>query len=118
MRLNLTFLVQIVNFYVTYRLLRILFFEPIKKSIDKKKQIIKDKKGLIRDREKELLEMQHKKRNRLLAFQNKNKKLIGKIGVRDIPIPKIPTVEISDEELVLTQKKIEKMMLEKVPNVD
>ena len=74
MNINITFFIQIINFFVTYKLLNVLFFKPIIKSIEKKKQKEESVNLKINNQEQVLLNLQKEKVEHVVSFQSHVKK--------------------------------------------
>jgi len=118
MRLNLTFVIQIINFIISYWFLNKFMFKPVlaflKKREDKEQKIEKD----IEKKKSSLLDLEHEKQEELIVFKNKMKTKY-KIVLFSQPEIEAQVPCKVDEQ---TAKKLidiaKDMLVKKVPHVD
>lgn len=72
--INITFFIQVINFFVTYKLLNIFLFKPVIASIQKKKQNDELISAKIKQQEQVLLDLQKEKVGHVVSFQSHVKK--------------------------------------------
>lgn len=118
MRINVTLLIQITNFTVTYLVLNRFFFKPIIDSLNKKELVKKELELKIDSEESILLGLAKKKTADVLEFQSMIKK--------KYPYEPYSVKITADSQPSITEKKVDPAALEKeivdflskeVPNV-
>ena len=118
MRLNLTFVLQLINFAISYWFLNKFMFKPVlaflKKRDEKERRLQKD----IEKKENNLLDLEHIKQEELVEFKEK-----VKTKYRIIPFiqPEVAT-QIPCKVDKKTAKKLidiaKDILVQKVPHVD
>jgi F-type H+-transporting ATPase subunit b len=118
MQFNITFFLQIINFYITYWFLNKFMFKPVISFIKKrKKEEINFNKDLEK-KEQYLIKLKNKKIENLHEFKSEMK---TKYKTKIVNEPIIPSKiegnvdEKNAQEIITTATKI---LIEKVPNVD
>jgi F0F1-type ATP synthase membrane subunit b/b' len=111
MHINATFLIQIINFVVTYYILNRFLFKPIIASIKRKHEKEIGLKKSIKKEENKIVTLEKEKHEVVLSFQRNMKKKFPYISpiIQDKPVD----VEAEKAFALLTQEKIDKKTLQK-----
>lgn len=118
MQFNITFFIQIINFFITYWFLNKFMFKPVIKFIKKRKQREKAFINKIKQKEELLLELEKQKKLELYNFQQKVK---SKYKLSPITPSNIPTkikIFIDTKEIKKMTDLATRILVERVPNVD
>lgn len=117
MHVNVTFLVQGINFFITYKLLTAFFFGPIIKSIKNKKTKQEKLETNINQREKDLLTLEKEKHQNLSSFQSHAQVKYQFSHRTHYEEP----IEVKTEEEPVETKKLQEqiidLLIKKVPDV-
>jgi len=117
MHLNVTFFVQGINFFITYKLLTAFFFGPIIQSIKEKKEKKEKLEAGIKQEETYLVTLEKEKHHNLSSFQAHAQK---KYPFSHRTYYEEPIEIKATEELVETKKLQEQiidLLIKKVPDV-
>ena len=118
MQFNITFFIQIINFYITYWFLNKFLFKPVINFIKKEKlkeQIVKIE---IENKQKLLSNLEDKKRSELYNFQDKASKKYRVEPLIEIKIPELSQIELNKSEVDNVTKIVKNILVERVPHVD
>lgn len=118
MQFNITFFVQIFNFFITYWFLNKFMFKPVINFIKKREKKEKAFINNIKNEESLLLDLEKQKKLELYNFQQKVK---SKYKLSPMGDPNIPTkieIFIDTKEVESMTNLATKILVERVPNVD
>lgn len=116
MQINATFIVQLINFFITYHVLNFLVFKPIIASLHHKEKEEKKINDSIAHEEEILLSLEKEKSQAMRTFQTQTKEkypyvsLVEKEKEEEFKIPK---TEIDQTAL---EKQVTDFLIEKVPH--
>ncbi|MCK4265382.1 hypothetical protein KAW80_03420 [Candidatus Babeliales bacterium] len=117
MEINITFFIQILNFYVSYRVLNKFIFSPVIQSLEKRKLEEQAILSEIAQNEAKIIDKEHLEKDELIAFQ---KKIIEQYPLPKTKPPGIKSI-IGYKRNAATVKcltgKIKKIILKEVPRV-
>ena len=117
MHINATFLIQIINFLLTYTVLDKLLFKPALASIKEKKVKQKTLEASIQKEEEKLLELEKDKDDKIAAFQVRVQEQYPFIS--PLHYKKAPELAQIEKEIIDTkvlQKQITEFLVKKVPH--
>lgn len=115
MKINITFIIQIINFFITYKVLNIFLFKPVIASLEAKRAKQKALEKSITKEEEVLLSLEKTKAADVVAFQGKVKEeypfisLVQEDSFLDITKIKTETIDTKNLESEVTQWLIEKV---------
>ena len=117
MHINATFLIQIINFIITYYVLNRFLFRPIIASLKRKHD---NKTALTTSIEKEetnIIALEKEKYEAVISFQRNMKKKFPYISpiIEDKPVEVVSDVEVKIDTKAL-QKEVANFLIEKVPH--
>lgn len=116
MKINVTLFIQIINFFITYKVLTLFLFKPILESL-KEKRIRKEKlQKSIKEKEQELVNLEQQKRENIITFQKHIKQTFPFISPKQYDKPL--EISITKQEIIDTKKlknKITDWIVSKVP---
>lgn len=69
MHINVTFLIQIANFLITYKILSVFLFKPIIASLEEKKVKKENLFNTIQEKEDQILALEKEKTEKITSFQ-------------------------------------------------
>lgn len=118
MQFNITFFLQIFNFAITYWFLNRFMFKPVMFFIKKRDQEESMIKKNIKNKEKYLLKLERDKKEELIEFkvQMDQKYFVPNISEPDDFIEVSCHIDKQNVEKMI--KVAEKILVERVPNVD
>lgn len=114
MDINLTLFIQIINFYITYRLLGTFLFKPVIHEIDRRNARLTQITHELKDKEAALLRLQQAKQEQLHQFKNHAEK---DFLFREALIPTLQPQKhqpIRSEDIKQSTATIRTVLLEKV----
>jgi hypothetical protein len=117
MHINATFLIQIINFIITYYVLNTFLFKPIIKSLKRKQEKETALKTSIEKEEENILTLEKKKHEKVLSFQRKMKKEFPYIApvTPDKPIDIEVDITKATPDKAL-QKEVTNLLVKRVPD--
>jgi len=117
MHINATFLVQIINFLITYAALNTLLFKPVIASLQEKKKKREELENSIKQEEKKLLALEKEKTNKITIFQAKIKKLYPFTSpLHYKQPPELPPIKKEHIDTNILQKEVTNLLIKKVPH--
>lgn len=116
MQINVTFLIQIINFWITYIFVSRLLLKPVYCLIQRKKIAKKYLLEKLKQKEQQLLVCQNKKKDNLVSFRNQVKASFKLKQPKEIE--KVPEIQYMQnkktiKDLIEASKKI---IVKKVTN--
>lgn len=114
MELNLTLLIQIINFYIAYKFLDKLLFRPIINEIDKRDATHKQIMHELKEKEAFLAQLQQTKQEQLLAFK---KHATDDYIFDEYSLPMLPDQEyqpITGHDIKKTSQSMKKLIVARV----
>ncbi len=118
MRINLTLLVQVINFSITYWFLNRFMFRPVIEFLNQKKTKEEKTKKRLEKKEQDLLCMEKKKHQDLGDFKVKMKKEYGIVPPKTAQVPSELHIEINKKEIEKLTDIAKKILVKRVPYVD
>ncbi len=118
MYVNITLLIQIINFSITYHLLNKLIFSPIIISLKKKKTVEDNFINSLKKEEHLLLSKEKRLHQDLIDFQRKIQKKYVPLTKKSIEVQFDITYERDEKEVKNLTKKIKDLLVKEVPRVD
>jgi len=117
MHINATFLVQIINFLISYYVLNRFLFKPVIASIRKKQETETALKASIEKEENDIIALKKEKYESIISFQRKMRKKFPYISktIQDKPIDVAP--EIARPKNPKLQKEVTDFLVKRVPDV-
>ena len=117
MHINVTFLIQVINFLITYKILKTFLFRPVLSSIKEKKEKREKFEQSIEKKEQELIVLEKKKIENVDIFQKHVKKTYPFVASTTCDKPQL---EFTPEKETVDREKIKKdvvdWLVEKVPD--
>ena len=117
MHINITFIIQIINFFITYKVLNIFLFKPVIASLEVKQAKREKLEGSITKEETALAKLERTKAENVVAFQDHVKDEYPYVSLVQedsyLDIAKIKTEHIDTKEL---ESQVTKWLVEKVPH--
>ncbi len=118
MQFNITFFIQIINFYITYWFLNNFLFKSVINFIEKEKLKEAELNNAIKEKQNLLLNLEYKKSKELSDFQNKVNKDYKAETVDALDVPKMSQINLDEKEIDKITKITKDMLVERVPHVD
>lgn len=118
MELNITLLIQIGNFLITYFVLKKFLFKPSIASIKSKKEAKKSFLDNITKEEERLLSEQQRKAAHLEKFQRETKKEYVPLHFKPLVIEADITYKRDEEEVERTVQEAKDFIVKRTPRVD
>lgn len=118
MNINVTFIIQIINFIIVYMVLHRFLFGPVLTSISQKKE----KKAVfekdIKAKEDELIKLEQKKRKAIVSFQAHATKAYPFVASPkcDTPLDVESKIMFEDVDTKKMKKELKSWLLSKVPH--
>ena len=118
MNINVTLFIQIGNFFITYYILKKLFFKSVIHSIQHRQNSEHALSQKIKKGEGKLLLLEKEKHQKMSDFQINIRKQIKEIEEKKLPYEffEIPFEEISDAQLQELEKKSLDLLIKKAPH--
>lgn len=117
MHINATFLVQIINFVVTYHILNCFLFKPVIASLKEKREKRDGLEHAIQTEEEKLLALEKEKTEKIVAFQTHVKESYPFISLAAIEKPSEITRVIPEKiDTDQLKKEVTQLLVEKVPH--
>jgi F0F1-type ATP synthase membrane subunit b/b' len=117
MKINITFFIQIINFTITYFVLKKLIFGPVIKSINQKNKEKELFLNFLKQEEIQLLEAQKQENDQLIDFQERMSQLYKKPKTKPIKVDLDITYQRNELEVQQLVAKIKDSLIEEVPRV-
>jgi hypothetical protein len=118
MRINITLILQIINFGVTYWFLNKFMFRPVVNFLQKRAEKEKNQVDRINRKERHLLELEEKKHEELVFFRFRMQE---RYSFAPVKTPELPTklfYRVDRDEAGKLTEKIKKMLVKRVPHVN
>lgn len=116
MQINVTLFIQIINFFITYKILSFFLFKPIITSLEEKQAKKDALQNVIKEKTEELVRLEKKKKNAIKQFQEQTKEVYPFIPLSE---PQKP-IEIAEEKKgsspEQTKEAIADWLVKKVPD--
>jgi len=117
MDINATFLVQIINFFVIYKVLTVFFFKPIIASLEEKKAKKESLEKSIKEKEEVLVSLEKQKKEEIKVFQEHVKTEYPFISPTETDKPVEMEVKIKKEaDTKELKNKVVDLLVSKVPH--
>lgn len=119
MQINITLFIQIINFFLTYKILDKFFLKPMLQSLRNKKTAKCNFESKIKHDEKTVEDLKESKKTQLASFQTYIKKQYPFISPKYLLIEQqleITKKENSPKNLNVLKNKIKLWIIKKVPN--
>jgi hypothetical protein len=117
MKINLTLLIQIIHFILTWKMLKIFILKPVYDQLEKRAKKEKEYLDALALREKFIAQQKELQKKELLEFQAHTS--------LDYPLPEKPSIDFEfntsytrdDKEIQTLTEKIKNLIVQKVPRV-
>ncbi len=116
MQINVTFLIQIINFWVAYTILHKILLRPLVQLIDKKNAAKTTMIEGIKQKEHALARLQEEKNKNLEIFRHHVKSQYIFIIPRPVPMPPASVFLKDQQHIDSLAQAAEKLLIEKAPH--
>jgi hypothetical protein len=117
MHINLTFVIQIVNFLVVYKVLNSLLFKPVLASLEAKQEKKSKLEKSIKNKEEELTLLEKEKKENIVTFQQHAKQTYPFIQPQHYEKPiEVTYTKTTEADKKKLKKEVTDWLIKKVPH--
>lgn len=115
MQINATFLIQIINFWISYAMLHKLLFKPFVQLIEKKHAAQAKMLGLIKSKEHVLVVLQDDKKQNLEDFRAHLKATYQTLPPKLQPVPATDFFDVEQKTITDITTTVKEIIVQKAP---